>query len=321
MTSHVLRPFVTFHWDDVSEKVRIISELATIHDWLRFLTSEFNRSGLSFGHGTCNSVDEAAWLVAEVLELDATLLEQYLGCKVLTHEKNRIYDIAKRRCQSKKPLAQIIEKAYLYGVPFFVNDDVHVPKSPIPELISQGFSPYLSFQPQKIADCCTGSGSLAILLALYFDEATVIATDIDAKALQVAEKNVNDYDLADRVQLVECDLLSGVMHETFDLIVANPPYVAEEEWESLPEEYHHEPKIALVSEDSGLFHALQVIQQAEKCLAPGGILVVEVGLTWPHLQERLPLAPFLWPDFEQGGEGVFILHQSDLQAVIAEIKK
>lgn len=311
-----MKPSVNFDWDDVTKRKDILTELTKVRDWLRFLESMFNRHELGFGHGTDNARDEAAWAIAEVLMLDVVELTNHLSATLISDEKEALYDLAKARCVSKKPLAFILGKAYLAGFEFLVNEHVHVPKSPIPQLIGERFEPWLEREPQLIADCCTGSGSLAILLAAAFDDAIIHATDIDEKALEVSKRNIALYGFEERVKLHQSNLLNAVIQQKFDLIVANPPYVSEEDWQLLPEEYHQEPKIALVSDDDGLRHTFDIIRQAEKCLAPGGILVVEVGLSWIKLQEALPDAPLLWPDFPEGGEGVFVLHQEDLAAVV-----
>jgi ribosomal protein L3 glutamine methyltransferase len=218
-----------------------------------------------------------------------------------------------RRIEERIPAAYLTNEAWFAGMPFFVDDRVIIPRSPIAELIEQGFSPWLTHQEANyILDLCTGSGCIAIACATEFPDAEVDAVDISKEALEVAEINVKKHFVASQVQLIQGDLYDKISRK-YNLIVSNPPYVSSEEYNTLPSEYHHEPEVALKAEDSGLAIVKRILQGATQHLLPEGILVVEVGNSQEALIETYPEVPFLWLEFEKGGEGVFLLTAEQLK--------
>ena len=217
------------------------------------------------------------------------------------------------RCSTRKPLAYLLHEAWLCGVPSYVDERVLVPRSPIAELVQNHFEPLLQRPPSRILDLCTGGGCIGLACALAFHDAEVLLSDISSDALAVAAINVEKLGLGSRVRLVQSDLFNDI-DGSFDLIVSNPPYVAEEEYAGLPEEFLREPRLGLVSEQQGLDIPLRILAQAASYLRPQGALILETGATWPLLDEALPQLDFLWIDFEQGGAGVCLLRRERLLA-------
>ncbi len=206
-------------------------------------------------------------------------------------------------------------EAWFAGLPFYVDERVIIPRSPIAELINKHFEPWL--EPENVMsvlDLCTGSGCIAIACALALPHARIDAVDLSTDALSVAQKNVEKYDLVDRVRLIESDLFQSIPAEKYDLIISNPPYVSESEWQELPAEYHHEPRLALEAGKEGLDVVSRMLNQAAQHLTENGVLIVEVGNSAMALEKAFPDLPFLWLEFEQGGEGVFLLTAEQLRS-------
>ncbi len=289
-----------------------IAELETIRDWIRWGASQFNHAGLFFGHGTDNAWDEAATLVLWSLHTPWERLPAVEQARLTTDERQQIALLFRRRLQERIPAAYLTGEAWFAGLKFAVNEDVLVPRSPIAELIQQQFQPWLTREPQRILDLCTGSGCIGIACAHAFPEAQVTLSDISEAALTVARRNIRDHQLEDRVQVVHSDAFAKLHGQVFDLIVSNPPYVDAEDMAAVPAEYRAEPELALTSGSDGLDFTRRLLREAGAHLSPDGLLIVEVGNSWVALERAFPRIPFTWLEFEQGGHGVFALTAADL---------
>ncbi|MFZ2171530.1 MAG: 50S ribosomal protein L3 N(5)-glutamine methyltransferase, partial [Methylococcaceae bacterium] len=254
------------------------------------------------------ALDEAAAMVLHTIHQPYNLAEAYLDTVLTLNERQAIIDIIDRRINERIPAAYLTHEALFAGLPFYVDDRVLVPRSPIAELIEQRFSPWVDEeQVDRILDLCTGSACIAIACAYAFPEALVDAVDLSADALAVAEINVNKHQLSDSVALYQSDLFQELPAAQYDVIVSNPPYVGHEEWEQLPDEFRAEPDMGFKGGHTGLDIVLRILVDADDYLAEQGILVVEVGSSAETLQDTFPDVPFYWLDFERGGDGVFLL--------------
>ena len=298
--------------NDSPDYTRAVDELVTVHDWIRWGASRFNRAELFFGHGTDNAWDEAAALVLWSLHIPWERLQTIEQARLTTDEKQQIAVLFRRRIEERIPVAYLTGEAWFAGLKFFVNEDVLVPRSPIAELIQQQFQPWLTQKPQRILDLCTGSGCIGIACAHAFPEAQVTLSDISEEALVVARRNVRDHKREDRVQVVNSDGFGKLQGEMFDLIVSNPPYVDAQDMVSVPAEYRAEPELALASGDDGLDFTRRLLSEAGAHLSSQGLLIVEVGNSWEALERAFPRIPFTWLELEQGGHGVFALSAADL---------
>ncbi|GLX77534.1 50S ribosomal protein L3 glutamine methyltransferase [Thalassotalea insulae] len=289
-------------------------ELQTVGDFIRFAASEFNRADLFYGHGHDNAWDEAITLVLFVLALPTQLTEQIMACRITQDEKQQIIDIIRRRIEQQLPAAYITNQAYFAGLPFYVDERTLVPRSPIGEWIEKRFAPIIAENKEvdRILDLCTGSGCIAIACAHYFPEAEVDAVDLSVDALNVAQINIEQHGLSEQVIPIQSDIFSGVSGQKYDLIVTNPPYVDQEDVDSLPEEYRHEPEMGLGSGSDGLDITRQILAQSNEHLTENGILICEVGNSMVHLEAAYPEVDFNWLIFERGGHGVFMLTKQQL---------
>ncbi len=288
-------------------------ELLTLRDWVRWGASQFNEHGLFFGHGTDNALDESLALVLHALHLDHAMSADYLDARVTGEEAKRIMQLFHERIDRRVPAAYLIGEARFAGLDFYVDENVLVPRSPIAELVEQGFSPWLD--PEHVGsvlDLCTGSGCIGIACANAFPQALVDLSDISPAALDVAARNIERHRLEGRVRALRADVYDGLDGEQYDLIVSNPPYVSSAEMAQLPEEYRHEPELGLEAGDDGMDVVARILAGAAGYLRPGGIIVVEVGASAELLMARYPDVPFLWLDFERGGDGVFLLTAEQL---------
>lgn len=290
--------------------------LKTIRDVLRFAVSRFNEAKLSFGHGLGNAYDEAAYLILHTLHLPLDRLDPFLDAKLLPDELHQLFNMLEKRIQQRVPAAYLTNEAWLGAHRFYVDERVIVPRSFIAELLPDGLEPWLpdSLNVRSALDLCTGSGCLAILLADHYSNADVDAVDLSADALEVAQRNINDYGFEEEIRLVKSDLFAALKGCRYDLIVSNPPYVKSQSMAALPEEYRHEPSLALASGDEGLDHVREILRAAPEHLEPNGILVVEIGHNRAAMEATYPELPFIWLDTASGADFVFLLTQSDLAA-------
>ncbi|MBT9539355.1 50S ribosomal protein L3 N(5)-glutamine methyltransferase [Thiobacillus sp.] len=288
--------------------------LITLRDWLRFAVSRFNESKLFFGHGSDNAFDEAAYLILHTLHLPLDRLDPFLDASLTHAEAEQVKTVIERRVRERIPAAYLTHEAWLAGSRFYVDERVIVPRSFIAELLPEQLSPWVE-TPENVSralDLCTGSGCLAILAALAFPDARIDAVDLSRDALDVAARNVADYGLQDRIELIESDLFKALSGRHYDLIISNPPYVNAESVAALPAEYQAEPALALGSGIDGLDATRLILAQAQSHLNPGGLLVVEIGHNRDVLEAAYPTLPFTWLETESGDQFVFMLRQEDL---------
>ena len=289
------------------------SSLHTLRDFLRFAVSRFQQAGLVFGHGSDNAHDEAAYLILHTLHLPLDMLEPYLDAVLLADEKTELLGKLRERIEQRVPVAYITQHARQGDFDFYVDERVIVPRSFIYELLGEPLSPWIEYPElvHRALDLCTGSGCLAIQMAAHYPAAQIDAVDISLDALEVAAVNVEDYGLQERIQLVHTDLFEG-LEGTYDLIVSNPPYVDAESVDALPEEYLHEPELALGSGEDGLDATREILLQAAKFLNPCGVLLVEIGHNRDVLEREYPELPFVWLDTSGGDGFVFLLTREQL---------
>lgn len=272
--------------------------------------------GLCFGHGVDSPLDEAIWLLVEISGINLDNLEAHLDDSLTPKQLATLNEAIMSRIELKKPVAYITQSAYLGGFRFYVDERVIVPRSPIAELIEQGFFPWIQDpnKPLRALDMCTGSACLAILMDKYFENIQIDAVDISIDALAVASINCQELD-AHRVRLVQSDLFNALEGQLYDIIISNPPYVDDKDFNGRADEFKHEPDLALYADDEGLEIALKIIEQAKQHLAPGGILIIEVGNSSEAMMARYPDMPLIWLEFERGGSGVFLMTAEDLQTL------
>lgn len=292
-----------------------LNDLLSLRDWVRWASSQFRQANVFFGHGTDNDWDEALVLALWAINQPWERLEHLWDVRLSHAEKLALFNAIQERIQRRCPAAYITGEATFAGLPFIVNEDVLVPRSPIAELIDKQFQPWLHDYPMQILDLCTGSGCIGIACALEFSDSHVDLIDISPEALAVAEQNIQRYELVDRVSAIESDGLNALDSQKYDLIVSNPPYVSEQEYASLPQEFYAEPKLGLTSGADGFDFVRQLLLDAPRFLLDDGLLVVEVGYGWEALMDALPEYPFFWPEFEHGGCGVFILTKEQIASV------
>ncbi|MGK0524324.1 MAG: ribosomal protein L3 glutamine methyltransferase [Pseudomonadales bacterium] len=290
-----------------------IEDLHTVRDYLRYASSRFSASTVFFGHGTDNVWDEAVQLVMRTLHLPLDNNTLFLDARLAREERELILERIRRRIDDRIPLAYLLGEAWFMGMPFHVDERVLVPRSPIGELIENGFQPWLGDKSvERILDLCSGSGCIGIGAATVFEDASVDLSDVSSDALAVAESNIDLHELRDRVRTVQSDVFANISGQ-YDIIVSNPPYVDAEDLADMPQEFHHEPALGLAAGNDGLDIAHRIIAGAAEHLTPGGLLVVEVGNSWVALDEAYPDLPFTWLDFSNGGDGVFAIAEQNLR--------
>ena len=289
-------------------------DLETLRDWLRYAVSRFGEAALAFGHGTTNAYDEAAYLLLHALHLPLDRLEPFLDARLTQAERAQVAQLLERRIDRRVPAAYLTQEAWLGEFRFYVDERVLIPRSFIAELLPDSLAPYVG-PAESVAsalDLCTGSGCLAILLAHAYPTVDVDAADISTDALTVAQRNVADYGLADRINLIRSDLFSNLSGKSYDLIISNPPYVTNVAMNDLPAEYRHEPRVALAGGEDGLDAVRAILEHAPRFLNADGTLVIEVGHNRASVELAFPRLPFVWLDTATSPDSVFLLKREDL---------
>jgi len=298
------------------------SELKTLLDFVRYATSHFVKAGLAFAHGTTDPVAEAAFLVCEALHLHPDQFEAFATARVTAEEAKTILELIERRIIERRPAAYLVNKIYMRGLPFFVDERVIVPRSFIGELLDTHFGGDREaasligdpLQVDSVLDLCTGSACLAILAARRFPNAQIDAIDISADALDVATRNVSEHGLRHRIALHQGDLFKPLGNERYDLIISNPPYVDAEGMADLPPECCAEPSLALDGGPDGLDIVRRILAQAWRHLTDEGGLLCEIGRGRKRLEAALPQLPLLWLDTEDSEGEVFFIAAADLMS-------
>ncbi|AKP89885.1 MULTISPECIES: 50S ribosomal protein L3 N(5)-glutamine methyltransferase [Achromobacter] len=289
-------------------------ELLTLRDLIRYGVSRLNAAQVALGHGSDNAWDETVYLVLHALHLPLDTLEPFLDARVLTEERNRVLELIDRRVTERVPAAYLTNEAWLRGHRFYVDARVIVPRSPIAELLDEGLSPWVQDAQavDSVLDMCTGSGCLAILSALAFPYAQVDAVDVSPDALEVARRNVDDYGLGDRLALHQSDLFDSLPERQYDVIVCNPPYVNSGSMDVLPQEYRHEPHLALAGGADGMDLVRRILQAAPRYLSENGVLVLEIGHERDFFEAAFPELSPVWLDTEAASDQLLLLTREQL---------
>ena len=288
--------------------------LRTLRDWLRFAVSQFSAAGLAYGQGSTNAYDEAAYLILHTLRLPPDRLEPFLDAALTPQEAQAVANVLRRRIDERIPAAYLTNEAWLGEFRFYVDQRAIVPRSYIAEMLPQGLEPWLGDGTvSRVLDLCTGSGCLAVLLALAFPDAEVDATERSADTIEVAKRNVADYALGKRVHLHKGDLFAG-LRGPYQVIISNPPYVNAESMARLPAEFRAEPEAALAAGEDGLDIVRRILAEAGSRLAKTGVLVVEIGHNREALEQAYPDLPFTWLETSGGDGFVFLLNAAELNA-------
>jgi ribosomal protein L3 glutamine methyltransferase len=288
-------------------------QLSSIRDFILWGERRFIDAELFFGHGTDNALDESAALVLKVVEQPYGLSEEAFDIELSERQKMQVTELVEKRIKERQPIAYLVGEAMFAGLPYYVDERVLVPRSPIAELILEQFSPWVvADKVNNILDLCTGSGCIAIACSHAFPSVAVDAVDLSTDALDVCRINIDKHEKIDKVKAIESDLFDSLVGHRYDIIVSNPPYVCIAEWEALPEEFHYEPDMGFKGGESGLDLVDKILNEAASHLNPNGILIVEVGSSAEALLEKYPMVPFCWLEFEFGGDGVFLLTAEQL---------
>ncbi|WP_439327565.1 50S ribosomal protein L3 N(5)-glutamine methyltransferase [Lonepinella sp. BR2357] len=288
-------------------------DLHTIKDYLRWAYSTFNGEPLFYGQGMDNAWDEASLLVLSSLNLPLDVPTDLYDSRLTQTEKAQLIELVTQRVENRIPTPYLVNTSWFCGLPFYVDERVLIPRSPIGELIQNGFVDFVEQAPSRILDMCTGSGCIAIACADRFPEAEVDAVDLSRDALDVAEYNIERHGLTERVIPIQSDLFVQLPPDQYDLIVTNPPYVDQEDLDCMPEEFSHEPELALAAGEDGLDLVVKILAESPKYLKNNGVLICEVGNSMIHLESRFPDVPFHWIEFKNGGLGVFSLTKAELE--------
>jgi ribosomal protein L3 glutamine methyltransferase len=302
---------------DMASSDERLDLFATPRDWLRYAIGRFRAAELAFGHGATTALDEAAYLILEGLHLPIDTLDPFLDARLLRTERRRLDELIEARVTTRKPAAYLVHRAYIRGVPFYVDERVIVPRSFIGELLMTALAEdnALTGDPgdiSRVLDLCTGGGSLAILAARVFPEASIDAVDLSPDALAVAKRNVEDHGLVERISLLQGDLFQPLKGERYDLIVTNPPYVDAEAVAAFPPEYAAEPRMAHAGGEDGLDIVRRILAEARGHLTDAGVLICEIGRGRDLLLREYPDLPFVWLDTEESAGEVFLLRASNL---------
>ncbi len=296
----------------VEAALKPAEELVSVADYLRWMATCLSRSKVYYGHGTDNAWDEALALLCGRLGIASDELQFVLTARLTLTERKELVRLLERRIVHRIPVPYLVGEAWFAERRYLVEPGVIIPRSPIAELIEAEFAPWLGRSPARILDLCTGSGCIGIACAHAFPDAEVVLTDIDEAALALAQKNAALHRVDDRVSVVRADVYDGLPKGTFDLIVTNPPYVDAEDFATMPPEYRHEPGSALSGGPDGLVIIERILADARGWLAESGLLVGEVGASATNLVAKYPLIPFIWPELDNGGHGVFVIEASEL---------
>lgn len=298
----------------VAAEADVITALKTIRDYIRWGASQISASNVFLGHGIATPLHESASLVLHTIFQPYNLDDCYLGAVLTVEERKKVVQIFNRRINERKPVAYLTNEAIFAGLSFYVDERVLVPRSPIAELIEQRFDPWVDEeQVFNLLDLCTGSACIAIACAYAFPEAQVDAVELSDDAIDVAKINIEKHGLAEQLNLIKSDLFNQVPKIKYDVIVSNPPYVAIQEWEELPAEYHNEPEMGFTGGVSGLDLVIRILADANDYLNEQGVLIIEVGSSAETLQLLFPEIPFYWLEFERGGDGIFLLTAEQVQ--------
>ncbi len=288
--------------------------LTTIRDFIRWGTSEFLRNELTFGHGFASAFDEARYLSLHALALPYDWPDDYLDTVLTPPEREQVIDILRLRVNSRQPAAYITRESWFCGLKFYVDERVLVPRSPIAELVSEKFEPWVdSSRVHRILDLCSGSGCIAIAAKYHFPDAEVFASDVSLDALEVTRTNLELHHLVEAVTLYESDLFDSIPVQQFDVIVCNPPYVDAADMAQLSDEFRYEPEIGLAAGNDGLLLVDRILARAGEFLSDHGALFVEVGNTRGAMERKFDFLPMTWVEFEFGGGGVCCIGAQDLK--------
>jgi ribosomal protein L3 glutamine methyltransferase len=288
--------------------------LTTVRDLVRWGASEFEREGLSYGHGFATALDEARYLTLHALALPYDLADDYLDAVLTLAEREQVIEILQLRVSSRRPAAYISREAWFCGLSFYVDERVLVPRSPMAELLANHFEPWVESQRvHRILDLCCGSGCIGIAAQYQFPDAEVCMSDLSADALEVAAINLRRHDLDGVIELYQSDLFANIPAQQFDIIVSNPPYVDAEDMAALSEEFRAEPELGLAAGDDGLALVERILESALDYLSADGALFIEVGNSQAAMEQKYDFLPMTWVDFEMGGAGVCCIHAEDLR--------
>jgi ribosomal protein L3 glutamine methyltransferase len=290
------------------------STFSTVRDLLRYAVTRFTGAQLAFGHGSSNAYDEAAYLILHTLHLPLDLLDPFLDARLATDEIDTVLAVIERRASERVPAAYITNEAWMHGLRFYVDERVIVPRSFIGELLADGLQPYVE-DPEEVGavlELCTGSASLAILAAHAFPNADIDAVDLSAPALEVAQRNVREHGLDERIALFEGDLYAPLPERRYDVIITNPPYVNADSMQALPPEYRHEPEMALAGGADGMDIVRRIISDARNWLTDQGVLVVEIGNERANVEAAFGGLDLVWLSTSAGDDQVFLIQAADL---------
>lgn len=294
---------------------KIHNELKTVRDVIRYAVSRFNDAQLAFGHGSDNAWDEAVYLVLSTLHLPLDTLDPFLDARLLEDEKKKCVSLIELRVKKRVPLAYLTGEAWLQGHRFLTDKRVIVPRSPISELLAEHLEPWVDDPEnvQNVLDLCTGSGCLAILAALAFPNAQVDAVDLSDHAIRLAQRNVDMYQLGERVNVLQGDLYAPLEKQRYDVIVCNPPYVNSTTMAQLPSEYQHEPALALAGGDDGMDIIRTILDQAAAHLSDDGFIILEIGNEYENFMNAFPALNPVFLETAEGDDSLLLLTREQLQ--------
>jgi ribosomal protein L3 glutamine methyltransferase len=289
-------------------------QLETIGEALQYCVAVLENSDVFYGHGTDNAWDEAVQLVLSVSQLPLDSGETVLPRALAPAMRDQLKLVLQRRIAEHIPLPYLLGRAWFAGLEFKCDERAIIPRSPIAELILNRFKPwYHGAEPRRVLDLCCGGGCIGLATAHHFPQLRVDLADLDQKALQLAKENTSLLGLGERVSLIQSNLFEAIEPTKYDIILSNPPYVNASDLAKMPAEYHHEPELALGSGPDGLAITRQILHRAGSYLSDDGLLIVEVGNSWPELEKLYCEVPFTWLEFASGGDGVFALSAKELQ--------